>query len=223
MSAFRRRKINLPKSVGACLKKERRHQKLTLEDVEEATKIRLRYLKALEADRFDQFPPLVYMLGFVRRYAKFLALESDEIVEQFRQEHKKFAGEKLALGIKDEPEVSRIIITPRVIIGAIAALLILGVVGYVIFSVDKLSEPPTIEIISPVAPTTNEKNVAIEGKTLSTATVEINNQTVNVDDRGYFMQKVELASGINIFEIKSKSRLGKESTEVLRVLYSENK
>ncbi len=81
MSAFRRRKINLPKTVGARLKKERRRQKLTLDDVEEATKIRLRYLKALEADHFDQFPPLVYMLGFVRRYAKFLALENDEIAD----------------------------------------------------------------------------------------------------------------------------------------------
>ena len=223
MSAFRRRKINLPKTVGARLKKERRRQKLTLDDVEEATKIRLRYLKALEADHFDQFPPLVYMLGFVRRYTKFLALEDDEIAEQFRQEHKKFAGEKLTLGITDEPKVSRIIVTPKVVIGVVATLLILTVVGYIIFSVNKLSQPPTIEIISPVAPTTNEKNLAIEGKTLSTATVEINNQTVNVDDRGYFVQKVELSSGINIFEVKSKSRLGKESTEVLRILYGENK
>jgi len=219
MSAFRRRKINLPRTVGARLKKERRRQKLTLEDAEEATKIRLRYLKALEADRFDQFPQLVYMLGFVRRYARFLALETDEIVEQFRQEHKEFAGEKLALGIADEPKVSRIIVTPRVAIGVVAALLILAVVGYIVFSVNKLSQPPAIEIVSPTTPTTSERNLAIEGKTLATATVEINNQTVNVDDRGHFMQKAELSSGINIFEIKAKSRLGKESTEVLRILY----
>jgi cytoskeleton protein RodZ len=70
--------------VGATLKRARRERGLSLEDVEEATKIRSRYLQALEGEDFGALPDPVYVRGFVRTYADFLGLDGEELVRGMR-------------------------------------------------------------------------------------------------------------------------------------------
>jgi uncharacterized membrane protein len=103
------------------------------------------------------------------------------------------------------------------------AIIVGGMVAYVVISANNLSRPPMIEISSPKELTVNQKEIVIEGKTSKTAIVEINNQMIPVDDQGNFSQKTALTEGINQFEIKAKSRLGKEQTKTLEILYNPNK
>jgi cytoskeletal protein RodZ len=63
-------------ALGASLEEERRRQGLDLEQVEEATHIRRRYLRALEEERFELLPGDAYAKGFLRAYAEFLGLDS---------------------------------------------------------------------------------------------------------------------------------------------------
>ncbi|MEA1962579.1 MAG: DUF4115 domain-containing protein [Bacillota bacterium] len=70
---------------GEKLKCERERQGFTLEDIEDETKIRKIYLRALEEERFEGLPPQVYASGFVKRYSKFLKLNPDEMVREFRK------------------------------------------------------------------------------------------------------------------------------------------
>jgi len=72
--------------VGQRLKEERLRQGLSLEEIEEETKIRKYYLQALEEENFQVLPPQVYATGFVKRYAKFLGLNEAELSEQFKRE-----------------------------------------------------------------------------------------------------------------------------------------
>lgn len=72
--------------AGERLWEERLKQGLTLEEVEEETKIRKYYLQSLEQEDYQVLPPQVYATGFVKRYAKFLGLDGSELVEQFKQE-----------------------------------------------------------------------------------------------------------------------------------------
>lgn len=70
--------------IGELLKNEREQKGLTLKDVERETSIRSAYIDAIEREDFAALPGEVYARGFVRNYANFLRLDSDEVVSQFR-------------------------------------------------------------------------------------------------------------------------------------------
>lgn len=58
---------------------------LTLEQAEEETKIRVKYLDALEKENFEILPGKVYAKAFLRTYAKFLDLDSEAIISQYNE------------------------------------------------------------------------------------------------------------------------------------------
>ncbi|MGC8838061.1 MAG: RodZ domain-containing protein [Anaerolineae bacterium] len=67
-------------TLGQRLRKAREARNLSLDAVEEATRIRRQYLEALEADQYDALPGAVFLRGFVRNYALFLGLNPEEML-----------------------------------------------------------------------------------------------------------------------------------------------
>jgi cytoskeleton protein RodZ len=55
--------------IGNSLREARVRQQLELTEVEQATKIRARYLRALEEESFEALPAQTYVKGFLRTYA----------------------------------------------------------------------------------------------------------------------------------------------------------
>lgn len=80
---------------GEKLKEVREQKGLSLEMIEEETKIRRLYLDALEKEAFSVLPARVYAIGFVKRYAQFLGLNVEEITQEFKD---------LAYGTVEEEE-----------------------------------------------------------------------------------------------------------------------
>jgi len=70
-------------TFGETLKRERELRKISLREVSEATKIGLRYLEALEANRFDRLPGGLFNKGFIRAYAKFIGLDGEAMVNAY--------------------------------------------------------------------------------------------------------------------------------------------
>ncbi|CFX75968.1 Domain of unknown function DUF4115 [Syntrophomonas zehnderi OL-4] len=70
---------------GKKLREAREQQGFSIEDVEEETKIRKLYIKALEDEEFSVLPPLVYANGFVKSYASFLNLNPEELSGEFKE------------------------------------------------------------------------------------------------------------------------------------------
>ncbi|MBA2442128.1 MAG: helix-turn-helix domain-containing protein [Rubrobacter sp.] len=70
--------------IGRTLEALRKERGLSLQDVEEATKIRTRYVEALENEDFDALPDRIYVQGFLKSYATFLGLDGEELVREFR-------------------------------------------------------------------------------------------------------------------------------------------
>lgn len=70
--------------VGAVLRKARSRRKVELKEVEAATRIRHRYLRAIEDEEWDVLPGGVYTRGFIRTYATFLGLDGERLVEDYR-------------------------------------------------------------------------------------------------------------------------------------------
>lgn len=72
-----------PVSFGSWLRSQRKIREVPLREISDATKISVRYLEALEEDRFDVLPAPVFAKGFLREYAKFVGLDSDEVVNSY--------------------------------------------------------------------------------------------------------------------------------------------
>lgn len=71
-------------TIGQKLKQAREAKRLTLEKVFEATRIRLPYLQALEADDLSSMPSPVQARGYLRNYAEYLGLNFDQLLDEMR-------------------------------------------------------------------------------------------------------------------------------------------
>jgi cytoskeleton protein RodZ len=69
--------------IGNALRTARERQGIELGEVERQTRIRGRYLAALEAEKFELLPARAYAKGFLRVYADFLGLDGRLIVAEF--------------------------------------------------------------------------------------------------------------------------------------------
>ncbi|MBL8111197.1 MAG: helix-turn-helix domain-containing protein, partial [Anaerolineales bacterium] len=71
-------------TIGQKLKEAREAKHITLEKVFEATRIRMPYLQALEADDLSSMPSPVQARGYLRNYAEFLGLNFDQLLDDMR-------------------------------------------------------------------------------------------------------------------------------------------
>ncbi len=67
--------------VGAQLRAARLKQGRTIEDVASELHMHVKQIDALEAERFDQFPSVAFVKGYVRSYARVLGMEPEPLVE----------------------------------------------------------------------------------------------------------------------------------------------
>jgi cytoskeletal protein RodZ len=69
--------------IGTSLREARLRQGVDLPRVEADTKIRAKYLRALEEEKFDVLPAETYVKGFLRTYAEYLGLDGQLYVDEF--------------------------------------------------------------------------------------------------------------------------------------------
>ncbi|HEX5914226.1 MAG TPA: RodZ domain-containing protein [Rubrobacter sp.] len=74
--------------IGRLLEHKRKEQGLSLEEVEQATKIRKRYLMALEREDYEVLPDAVYARGFLKTYANYLGLDGEALSQQLKNSTK---------------------------------------------------------------------------------------------------------------------------------------
>jgi cytoskeletal protein RodZ len=69
--------------IGHILREARENKGLTLEEVQDRTRINVRYLAALEDGRYDALPTSVHARGFLRNYARFLGLDPQPLLDRY--------------------------------------------------------------------------------------------------------------------------------------------
>ena len=70
-------------SIGSTIKQAREEKGVSIEEVHQATRIHPKILKAIEENRFQDIPSALYVKGFIRKYADFLGLATDKILDEF--------------------------------------------------------------------------------------------------------------------------------------------
>lgn len=69
--------------IGNSLREARERQGLGYPEIELATKIRAKYIRALEEEDFTSIPGDAYIRGFLRTYAEYLGLDGDVYVDEY--------------------------------------------------------------------------------------------------------------------------------------------
>jgi cytoskeletal protein RodZ len=73
------------RQIGPLLEQKRIEKGLSLKDVEQATKIRTRYLEGLEREDFSMLPDYIYARGFLKTYANFLGLDGERLSRELKE------------------------------------------------------------------------------------------------------------------------------------------
>jgi cytoskeletal protein RodZ len=73
--------------IGNSLREARLRQGLDFPEIEQATKIRPKYLRALEDEQFDILPGQTYVKGFLRSYAEYLGLDGQLYVDEYNSRY----------------------------------------------------------------------------------------------------------------------------------------
>ncbi len=151
---------------GDKLRLERERQGHSLAYVAQETKIRQQYLAALENEDFDSLPARVYAVGFVASYARFLKLDADKLVNEFK--NIAYNNETTDIRLPEPPAEGKIFGFPvRNVLTAtifLALAIWLGnyVAGYI--SQHGVKEPPAIE--QPSSPSIPENTTPVNQLTL---------------------------------------------------------
>src|SRR4051812_31209728 len=81
--------------IGETLRETRMRRRIDMTEVEAATKIRAKYLRALENEEWDLLPGPTFVKTFLRTYAEYLDLDPRLLVEEYRQRYERPATQDL--------------------------------------------------------------------------------------------------------------------------------
>jgi cytoskeleton protein RodZ len=119
-------------AIGDRLREARMRQKIDIAEVEEATKIRAKYLRALENEEFALLPGSTFVKSFLRTYAQYLGLDPHLLVEEYRAQHEPREEQAELQPFATEPPRGRERRVPAgppgpgVVLAAIAVLVVVG-------------------------------------------------------------------------------------------------
>jgi hypothetical protein len=81
--------------IGATLREARMRARIDISDIEAETKIRAKYLRALENEEWNLLPGPTYVKSFLRTYAEALGLDAKLLVEEYKLRHERVAESEL--------------------------------------------------------------------------------------------------------------------------------
>jgi cytoskeletal protein RodZ len=178
---------------------------------ERDTKIRARYLAALERGDYRELPGAVYTKGFLRNYALYLGLEPDEILGQWRRERGDAGPPQPVIAVPRPIAAPRrgLTFSPGVVVAALLTVGVLLVGGYLAVQIMRYAKPPTLTVTDPkVATLTVEQDTTsylLRGTTIpgGTVTVELAGGTrqISADSAGLWSIDVDLRRGKNQLKI----------------------
>jgi cytoskeletal protein RodZ len=206
------------KSVGSILREKRLRKCILLEDVEKATKIRKKFLEAIEADDYSIIPSISYAKGFVKNYSEFLGLDSQTTLAFFRRQSQDAPKQSLLPKKSIATENTLFRLTPGRFIMLLLGACTMVFFSYFILQYRRLQEPPVLHIEKPQQEKiVEDRKVDVLGNTSPDATVTVNGVSVLVRSDGNFFDQVSLDPGVNTITITATSRYGKSTTVVRKV------
>jgi cytoskeletal protein RodZ len=218
-------------TLGERLVAARERKGVDLYRAERDTKIRMRFLAALERGDDQDLPGTVYTKGFLRNYATYLGLDPDDILRQWRKEHGEFVQQKVVVA-PPRPLIQApraLTFSPSIVV---AALMTLGVIAFGVYlslQLLRFARPPLLTVTDPPTATITESENAtsylLQGTSTAGATITISTpgraqpyRATTLGD-GKWSVAVELRRGENQFDITATDpETGKQAEQPRQVV-----
>lgn len=220
MNSFRIKRIR-QSNLGAKLIECRKEKNLSLENIYKTCSIPVKYLKALEEERWGDLPGEVYLKNFLEKYCDILNLNFRLCFKQYK---KQIVNDNNHLKNKTKNKKRNFsslleFITPQRFKIILIVIILIIFLGYVYFKIDAYISPPELVITYPCENfETIENVITISGKTEVEARVFINSENVSVEENGSFTIDVKLKYGLNRFYITSQRKHGQQNKQEIIIL-----
>lgn len=179
---------------------------------ERDTKIRARYLDALERGDWRALPGAVYTKGFLRNYALYLGLDPEDVLRQWRRERGDVREtEPIAVRRPIVEPRQRLTFSPGVVWAALLTLGVIAFVAYLGVQLLRFAKPPTLDVTHPATALVDvdegTEQYVIRGTSIAGATVNVHDTSreqpyrVNAGTDGTWTAEVDLRRGRNQFDV----------------------
>ena len=208
--------------LATILQKRREQLELSLSEAEQATRIRAKYIEAIEAGDYGTLKDDVYARGYVKNYADYLGLDPKPILKMYdaeragQREMKRQSGRQgrrsVRLGLKPIRGM-KWVVTPRTFVALTTLAVVAAVVLYIIWQVLVLSAPPRLTINNTEARLVTTSYGYVSGRVENGSDLFINDSPILVGADGGFRERIALTNGLNEIKLTAKNRLGKIATQ----------
>ena len=209
--------------LGEVLRAAREAKELDLLRVERDTKIRERYLSALERGEYRELPGAVYTKGFLRNYGAYLGLDPEYLIDLYRLETSATAAERQVAPSPPRPVTVRrrrtFVVTPGAVAAAILTILVGAFVAWLGYEFVNFARTPELRIIEPAGDVSahTETSITIRGITAPDAAIIVSglpeNPTTTADADGNFEITVGLLPGSNVIRLEARDPVTNRSSE----------
>jgi cytoskeletal protein RodZ len=211
--------------LGEVLRAARETKGVDLTRVERDTKIRERYLSALERGEYRELPGSVYTKGFLRNYGSYLGLDPEYLIDLYRLETS-VATERPRVPSPPRPIATRgsraFVITPGLVFAAVLTIAVGAFIAYLGYELVTFAREPELRITDPPTNVSayTETTMTVRGETEPNAQVVVSNltenPTVTADADGHFEVTVQLLPGSNVIELQARDGTTNRDSEVER-------
>ncbi len=213
--------------LGEMLRQRREGKGITLEQAAEDTRIREKFLAALESGDDRWLPGAVYTKGFLRNYADYLDLDASELIGMYTAERSMTPEAPRRFEPMRPVMRSGLFISPTIFIPVIVLAAVLLFVGYLSYEFASFATPPRIDVSQPAGDAIADRaDYVVRGKTLADARVTVRvfpgpdtYPDIRPDPDGTFSVPVKLRPGANHIEVQVLDAAGKTSVVSRTVLY----
>jgi len=214
-----------PTKLGEVLRTAREAKFIDLARVERDTKIRVRYLTALETGDYADLPGAVYTRGFLRNYGLYLGLDPEYLVDLYRLELGS-AADRRTPALPPRPIADRqrrpVVVTSGAVAAVVLTLLVVALGVYLVGEFLTFAGTPDLRITDPATDLAayGGSEYLIRGITEPNATITTDglreNPRAQADADGQFSVRVELVPGANVITLVANDPLTQRNSAAVR-------
>ncbi|MGH2463617.1 MAG: helix-turn-helix domain-containing protein [Candidatus Limnocylindria bacterium] len=213
------------RTLGQTLRAAREVKGWDLARAERETRIRSRYLVALEKGDYRDLPSPVYTRGFVRNYARYLGLDPDLCLDLYRTEATPDPGPGPIVPQLRPIDVRRrgaLVLTPGRVATAALVVLVVAFVAYLGYQFLTFASTPELTITDPASDLAAYEltSYVLRGETVADAQIEVDglreNPSATASASGLFTIRVELVPGSNVITLVATDPVTGRSSDPVR-------
>jgi len=191
-------------TIGEALAEARRKLGKSVKEIELDTKIRTKYVEALERDDFDYLPDVVYTKGFIKTYASYLGLDPEPLIQQYKglfEPKDEYDISKVSSNMRIAQKMRPKWFAPAVALGSVAAIFVLLIVWGAYQS--RVSDEQRIVVRDIKTRSTTDTTVA----SATTGTTEKNAKAPGKDDKGDIKKVVSSTTSTTVKNTKGDGKI----------------